>query len=176
MDKFVTRTKPSLTFVRGTDKDQKDFTQWQQRMRQTKKCVIIFVAWTTLTWIKQNCSPSLSSVALTKHLLNTLQDKSNPITHSDIALRTGGYARVLRGYLFSCTRMYRIYHVYVYRPPKIRRPKTSRERVPRRPQEEVGWSAVSKCQVDGEGSNRTTRRVSSSNLGPCSGIYWWLLG
>lgn len=39
--------------------------------------------------LKGGATPSSS--ALTKHLLQTLPDESNPITHSDIYHRTGQY-------------------------------------------------------------------------------------
>ena len=38
--------------------------------------------------------PKPSSRALTKQVLNTLKDESNPVTHSDLYLRSGTFYRV----------------------------------------------------------------------------------
>ena len=51
-----------------------------------------------------NDSGKPSTSALTKHLLNTLSDESNPITHSDIGKRSGTHLRSQAGESDSATK------------------------------------------------------------------------
>lgn len=53
-----------------------------------------------------------SAAALTKHLLNTLSEESNPITHSDIYERSGGL-------FFRERRTLLTLHQIIYRQPRL---------------------------------------------------------
>ncbi|EPT03682.1 hypothetical protein FOMPIDRAFT_1046716 [Fomitopsis schrenkii] len=96
MDKFVTVTKPANNRATNADKDEakervkyryspygvrksdeQRFEQWKDK-KKTEKILAPL--------LKGGATPSSS--ALTKHLLQTLPDESNPITHSDIYHRT----------------------------------------------------------------------------------------
>ncbi|KAI0353537.1 hypothetical protein OH77DRAFT_1427229 [Trametes cingulata] len=95
MDKFVTVKKPS-TSVRPEKSDPKErqkfrynpysvsqskerkFEDWKDKKRTEK----------ILAPLRRDGQGKPSSSALTKHLLNTLGDESNPITHSDIYQRS----------------------------------------------------------------------------------------
>ncbi|KAH9951691.1 hypothetical protein B0H21DRAFT_874324 [Amylocystis lapponica] len=94
MDKFVTASKTSTTRATVNDKqkqrpsfkynpygttraNERKFEDWKE-MKRTEKILSPL--------LKEGAKPS--SAALTKHLLNTLPDESNPITHSDIYQRS----------------------------------------------------------------------------------------
>ncbi|KAI0921760.1 hypothetical protein AcW1_004354 [Taiwanofungus camphoratus] len=94
MDKFVTVTKPSLSRAATSDKqkerlkfrynpygvsraNERKFDDWKDKKRTEK----------ILAPLLKDGSKSSSS-AITKRLLSTLSDESNPITHSDIYHRS----------------------------------------------------------------------------------------
>ncbi|KAH8105954.1 hypothetical protein BXZ70DRAFT_1061388 [Cristinia sonorae] len=97
MDKFVTVIKPSTQRAETTGKATKDPQKpsalyapydatkkdtrkpnnWRDRQKTEKLIAPL---------LKNNAEPS--AAAITKHLLSTLSDESNPITHSEIYTRT----------------------------------------------------------------------------------------
>ncbi|KZT74273.1 BRCT domain-containing protein [Daedalea quercina L-15889] len=96
MDKFVTVTKPATNDAIHEGKNK---TQERAKFRYNPYCVKKADERRVESWkdkkrtqkilaplLKEKATPSSS--ALTKHLLHTLPDKSNPITHSDIYYRT----------------------------------------------------------------------------------------
>ncbi|KDQ64641.1 hypothetical protein JAAARDRAFT_201949 [Jaapia argillacea MUCL 33604] len=91
MDRWVTVTKPSTSRVQDQEKNrtkyrynpygvsksnETQFEDWKEK-EQTPKIPAP---------LSEGSKPSPAT--LTKHILNTLTDESNPITHSDIAQRT----------------------------------------------------------------------------------------
>jgi len=85
MDKFVTVIKPSIgrapNIKKQTRQDETKYNPYG-KIFQEKKSKEEFLA----PLFKNSKKPS--ATALTRHLLNTLSDESNPITHSDIGERS----------------------------------------------------------------------------------------
>ncbi|CCL99427.1 uncharacterized protein FIBRA_01445 [Fibroporia radiculosa] len=94
MDKFVAVTKPSTSRALGDQLQQRKtyrYNPYSARKADEQK----FANWKDKKRTEKILAPLLkepeakpSSAKLTKHLLNTLQDESNPITHSDIYHRS----------------------------------------------------------------------------------------
>ncbi|KAI1795119.1 hypothetical protein LXA43DRAFT_993534 [Ganoderma leucocontextum] len=102
MDKFVTAKKPTTLRLNGkqdvTSKtehqkfrynpygvsrsNERKFEDWKDKKR-TEKILAPLVKEAQVA-----AQPKPSSSALTKHILSTLKDESNPITHSNISLRS----------------------------------------------------------------------------------------
>ncbi|KAI0663305.1 hypothetical protein C8Q70DRAFT_957422 [Cubamyces menziesii] len=94
MDKFVTVKKPSsIRTDKNEDKGRQKFRYNPYGVNKTNERK--FEDWKHKKRTEKILAPLLkdgqskpSSSALTKHLLNTLKDDSNPITHSDIYQRS----------------------------------------------------------------------------------------
>jgi len=106
MDKFVTACKPSTSRATVNEKqkqrpsfkynpygvrkaNERKFEEWKDLKRADK---------TIAPLTKQGPSTKPSSAAVTKHLLNTLSEESNPITHSDIYQRSDHISSAATGH------------------------------------------------------------------------------
>jgi len=103
MDRFVTVTKPSASRVASGEKEkgptlrynpygvsksnERKFDRWKEKNRTEKILAPL---------LKDGIKPSSS--AITKHLLTTLPEESNPITHSDIYQRSDHISSVATGH------------------------------------------------------------------------------
>ncbi|KII94844.1 hypothetical protein PLICRDRAFT_149102 [Plicaturopsis crispa FD-325 SS-3] len=90
MDKWVTVTKPG----RATKEERAA----KRDMRKFNPYATVTAVSTKHTTDEERSAPASSSAALTKHLLSTLSDESNPITHSDIYSRTDHVQSVATGH------------------------------------------------------------------------------
>ncbi|OSX60183.1 hypothetical protein POSPLADRAFT_1058358 [Postia placenta MAD-698-R-SB12] len=111
MDRFVNIVKPSTTREVGADREKqrpvlrynpygvsKSHERRLEQSRDRKRTSKILAP-----LLKDGGKPS--SAALTKHLLNTLSDESNPITHSDIYERSDHISSAATGHQRSDRRV-----------------------------------------------------------------------